>query len=430
MEIQCNYELADEILEHLETDYSQIIKTFCHGWDFGDIREVSFMGDAHNRGKKTARVEMDNGVTVYYKPHCLQNSQRYQEIYAYLCKKAGISCIEQRYLIRDTYGWEKHIEWQCCHTEEEVRRYFFRMGIHLMLGYTLGVTDLHGENVMAHGEHPVIIDLETCPGYIIQTEESSVRRKTETLLAKSVLHTGILPVLTWGAGKEAVILSAVNTGKIVTPFRVPAVKKAETSEMYIDYQPVEFEIKENTLKINDKIVNAYEYAGNLEQGFRFAYEKVLTDKAITEMLEAFYDTGARVILRHTQQYSMYRFLSWHPDYVGERKRRAQLLQVMHREGETETQKKIHDYEIQDLLENDIPCFQTEGKERCLYTGNGKMVKDYFPVSPYEAWKIHMKHLGKKDCQYQCDLIRLSMTMQRKKEAVFIKSILELCRKHR
>lgn len=430
MEIQCNYELADEILEHLETDYSQIIKTFCHGRDFGDIREVSFMGDAHNRGKKTARVEMDNGVTVYYKPHCLQNSQRYQEIYAYLCKKAGISCIEQRYLIRDTYGWEKHIEWQCCHTEEEIRRYFFRMGIHLMLGYTLGVTDLHGENVMAHGEHPVIIDLETCPGYIIQTEESSVRRKTETLLAKSVLHTGILPVLTWGAGKEAVILSAVNTGKIVTPFRVPAVKKAETSEMYIDYQPVEFEIKENTLKINDKIVNAYEYAGNLEQGFRFAYEKVLTDKAITEMLEAFYDTGARVILRHTQQYSMYRFLSWHPDYVGERKRRAQLLQVMHREGETETQKKIHDYEIQDLLKNDIPCFHTEGRERCIYTGDGKSVKDYFPVSPYESWKIHMKHLGKKDCQYQCDLIWLSMTMQRKKEAVFIKSILELCRKHR
>lgn len=49
MEIQCNYELADEILEHLETDHSQIIKTFCDGRDFGDIREVSFMGDAHNR---------------------------------------------------------------------------------------------------------------------------------------------------------------------------------------------------------------------------------------------------------------------------------------------------------------------------------------------------------------------------------------------
>ena len=413
MEIQYNYELAVEILEHLQKDRSQIIKTFCNGKAFENICAVRFMGDAHKRGRKAARVELDNGIILYYKPYNLQNSERYQEIYAYLCKQAGISCIEQRYLLRNTYGWERHIEWQCCHTEEEIQRYFFRMGIHLMLGYTLGITDLHGENVIAHGEYPVIIDLETCPGYIIQTEESSVRRKTETLLAKSVLHTGILPVLTWDSGKEAVILSAVNTGKIVTPFRVPAVKKAETSEMYIDYEPVEFEINGNTLKINDKIVNAYEYAENLEQGFRFAYEKVLTDKMITEMLGTFYDTGARVILRHTQQYDMYRFLSWHPDYVDERMKREQILAVIHRKGETKTQKKIHDYEIQDLLENDIPYFRAEGRDRCIYTGDGKRVNDYFLISPYETWKIHMKDLGKKDCRHQCDLIWLSMTMQRK-----------------
>lgn len=82
-----------------------------------------------------------------------------------------------------------------------------------------------------------------------------------------------------------------------------------------------------------------------EQGFRFAYEKVLTDKMITEMLGTFYDTGARVILRHTQQYDMYRFLSGHPDYVDERMKREQILAVIHRKGETKTQKKIHDYEI-------------------------------------------------------------------------------------
>ena len=150
-----------------------------------------------------------------------------------------------------------------------------------------------------------------------------------------------------------------------------------------------------------------------EQGFRFAYEKVLTDKMITEMLGTFYDTGARVILRHTQQYDMYRFLSWHPDYVDKRMKREQILAVIHRKGETKTQKKIHDYEIQDLLENDIPYFRAEGRDRCIYTGDGKRVNDYFLISPYEAWKIHMKDLGKKDCRHQCDLIWLSMTMQRK-----------------
>ena len=66
-----------------------------------------------------------------------------------------------------------------------------------------------------------------------------------------------------------------------------------------------------------------------------------------------------------------------------------------------------------------------GRERCIYTGDGKSVKDYFPVSPYEAWKIHMKDLGKKDCQYQCGLIRLSMSMQRKNRNSFITHIPEL-----
>ena len=54
------------------------------------------------------------------------------------------------------------------------------MGIHLFLGYALGATDLHGENIIAHGEYPVIIDMETYPGYLKQQSEkdgSSVEEK-------------------------------------------------------------------------------------------------------------------------------------------------------------------------------------------------------------------------------------------------------------
>ena len=79
----------------------------------------------------------------------------------------------------------------------EVEHYYFRMGIHLFLGYALGATDLHGENIIAHGEYPVIIDMETYPGYLKQQSEkdgSSVEEKinksTEIKLANSVIHTG------------------------------------------------------------------------------------------------------------------------------------------------------------------------------------------------------------------------------------------------
>ena len=80
-------------------------------------------------------------------------------------------------LSRPTYGWEENIENKSCNTKEEIERYYFRLGIHLFLGYALGATDLHGENIVAHGEHPVIIDMETYPGYITKNSGSSNQNK-------------------------------------------------------------------------------------------------------------------------------------------------------------------------------------------------------------------------------------------------------------
>lgn len=101
-----------------------------------------------------------------------------------------------KYLSRPTYGWEENIENKSCNTKEEIERYYFRLGIHLFLGYALGATDLHGENIVAHGEHPVIIDMETYPGYITKNNRSSTEEKAEIKIREkimtSVLNTGIL----------------------------------------------------------------------------------------------------------------------------------------------------------------------------------------------------------------------------------------------
>ena len=91
---------------------------------------------------------------------------------------------------------EENIENKSCNIKEEIERYYFRLGIHLFLGYALGATDLHGENIVAHGEHPVIIDMETYPGYITKNSGSSTEEKAEIKIREkimtSVLNTGIL----------------------------------------------------------------------------------------------------------------------------------------------------------------------------------------------------------------------------------------------
>ena len=163
-----------------------------------------------------------------------------------------------RCLSRQTYGWEENIENKSCNTKEEIERYYFRLGIHLFLGYALGATDLHGENIVAYGEHPVIIDMETYPGYITKNSGSSTEEKAEIKIREkimtSVLNTGILPVLTWGTGNNRVLMSAVNMhGKIRTPFKMPVVKDDKTSNIHIEYEQVEFEIKECIVRLNGEV---------------------------------------------------------------------------------------------------------------------------------------------------------------------------------
>lgn len=187
-----------EIRKSLYAEKEQIQKIFCDGRKFsGTVGIYMSKGDIHRGGRSVAKVELDNGTILYYKPHSLDKNIKYQELYNYLCRKTGISCKMVRYLSHDSYGWEEKIENIPCKNESEVEHYYFRMGIHLFLGYALGATDLHGENIIAHGEYPVIIDMETYPGYLKQQSEkdgSSVEEKinksTEIKLANSVIHTG------------------------------------------------------------------------------------------------------------------------------------------------------------------------------------------------------------------------------------------------
>ncbi|MDO4338237.1 MAG: type 2 lanthipeptide synthetase LanM [Eubacteriales bacterium] len=411
LEVSNTYSMASEIVRNLQADKGQIVKSFCSGQDFTGIAELQFTGDSHNGGKRTARVRLDNGAVLYYKPHSLRRNKQYQSVYGYLCEKAGSTYKKVQYLSRDTYGWEENVENRSCKTKEEVDRYYFRMGIHLFIGYALSATDLHGENIVAHGEHPVIVDMETFPGYFIQTEEGSADRKTETILAGSVIHTGMLPVLTWGQGSQTVVMSAMGNGaKITTPFRMPVVKKPETSEMYIDYEPLEFEMKECVVRLKGQAVNGGDYVEKLIQGFQSAYLTVLTDNYVKELLSGFFYGTSRIVLRHTQQYVMYWIASLHPDYMGGIEQRKSLLSVIHKAGETQLQRKIHDYEISDLVQNEIPYFEMEGMGRGIYDGNGGYYENYFPCTPYDGWKKHMNQMTLKDMQKQCDLIRISIAM--------------------
>ena len=62
---------------------------------------------------------------------------------------------------RSDYGWVEFVEQRPCLNQQEANHYFQRAGVTACLLYLLNGTDCHYENLIAHGEYPVLIDLET-----------------------------------------------------------------------------------------------------------------------------------------------------------------------------------------------------------------------------------------------------------------------------
>ena len=68
-----------------------------------------------------------------------------------------------RAIARDGYGWTEFIEHAGCADAEGCKRFFRRAGAWLALFHCFAGADMHQENMIAAGEHPVPIDLRNDP---------------------------------------------------------------------------------------------------------------------------------------------------------------------------------------------------------------------------------------------------------------------------
>ena len=271
------------------------------------------IGDRHNHGRSVSKILLDDGISIYYKPHSLKKAICYQDIYETLCERAGLESGTQRdcdhtndckdpiytgkvpYIDCSDYGWEGEARKPECESEEQVKRYFFRMGIHLFLAYALSVSDLHGEKFLACGEYPVLLDFETLPGYAGTTDGEVVDKQISNYINSSVVKTGILTELIRGG--NGAIVSALSTGAAVrTPFRMPAIKNQGTSEMYIEHEPVELTLSGCVVTCKGEVMQPLDYQKEICGGFTSAYRTYLADTSIRKAKEPFFEARTRILL--------------------------------------------------------------------------------------------------------------------------------------
>src|SRR6516164_3119816 len=167
------------------------------------------LGDAHRGGRSVLIAEFRSGLRVVYKPRGLAVDVHFQELLSWLDERGDHSPFRTlRILDRGTYGWAEFVAEQPCTSPDEVRRFYRRQGGYLALLYALDATDFHCENLIAAGEHPVLVDLEAL---FHPREPAAGATHTDGPaddVASSVLRVGLLPLRLWdGAGSDGIDLS-------------------------------------------------------------------------------------------------------------------------------------------------------------------------------------------------------------------------------
>src|SRR5262249_25892155 len=153
----------------------------------------------------------------------------------------------------------------------QIRRFYRRQGGNLALFYALSATDMHAENVIAHGEHPVVVDVEALLHANLDCGMAAhaAARLARHAMTNSVLRPGLLPQRifagdAWGGGA----LSARGAGdEHFTPQPAPQWLDAGTDEFRMVRERVPMAIKGNRPTVNGMEFSFLDYAQELEAGF-------------------------------------------------------------------------------------------------------------------------------------------------------------------
>ena len=152
-----------EYLHRYRTDRPLLAQALGLGRDPGPIVDLELgLSDPHRGGRSVVRFSTASGASFYYHPKHLGLFAGFNALLGWINARGNPTPLQQtRCLQRPGYGWMAPVPHRPCPDPGAVRRYYERAGQLLCLAYVLNGTDLHRENLVCSGEHPVLIDLET-----------------------------------------------------------------------------------------------------------------------------------------------------------------------------------------------------------------------------------------------------------------------------
>lgn len=397
--------------------------------DFGRLQEFFSLGparlcrargsagDAHKQGRSVHILEFDNKKKLVYKPRPLAVDLRFQELLQYF-NQHGLEPKLHTTKVLDchSYGWTEFIEAKSCQQEAELRRFYQRQGSLLAILYATSSTDLHLENLIACGENPVVVDLETVfhpEFHCTEDSASSVEKIAGAKYIDSVMSVGLLPTPVHAAGRSMDKSALGATANQELPFEVDGVTRFGTDEIHIAKVPGRIGEIRSRPALNDVPADVCNYRQELEDGFRNAYQLILELRSDllgkTGAISKFAPCTVRAVIRPSAYYADLLQEALHPTFNRNSLDQDLIFKNLYfSAAENCAYLKTIPFERQQLMQGDIPYFTCKPGSRDLASSDGSVIKDVLKLSGFETCRKRIERMSNEDLDWQLWLLDASL----------------------
>lgn len=403
-----------EVLKNIDLNKEKLISLYLDG-NYENLKITKMdvgAGDSHQQGRSVVIINLINNYRIVYKPRSLMIDAKFQKFCNWLDSQEIPNYLRLKnptIYTKEEYGFVSYVEYKTCSDDKELCNYYHRIGQLLALLYLFDAKDCHHENIIAHGDMPVLIDLETLFHGSLMEYTHDLEEK---LLENSVLETLLLPKKIKINNKTDKVLDIGGIGAFSEqecPLSVPTIINQGRSDMKVIYTNPVIPAEANVPKISGEEISNINihYINEIISGFTVLYDWINSNKLLVKetILNLFNNVECRLILHSTNHYATLLRLSNHPDLNADPINKEVFLCKVGINNINNKGKLLNSYEHRDLLNHDIPYFFNKFEMRNIYDSYHKKIDNVKLLrSPSENFKKRLAAICERDKKIQLDLI--------------------------
>ncbi len=418
-------EAAREFLVRLEADLAELETRFHQGQPLGPVVRLDpDLSDRHRAGRTALRVHFAAGFRLIYKAKAIAAEASFWNLLGWIILNANLPPLRTlQVLDGGAYGWVEEVEPRPCQNQRDVETFYYRAGMLVCLIYALEGSDCHQENLIAAGEHPVLIDHETLLQPRIRYfgplgEEGPLSLAGRSFYEDSVFRTALLPRFEIRPSGESYDVSGLGGTEVqLTHRRRKIWENVNTDAMRLGSEPISFRPTHNVVLLDGEKVQAAPYVDQMAAGFEQMYGFLQARRA--ELLGPNSPLrnwrGLRFVFRDTAIYGSMLKRLFSPRCLRDGVDASIELELLTRpllyaEDRPSSWPILAD-ERTSLLQGDIPLFQYAAEGDSLILEGGGSIPEFFRESGFSQVQRRFGTLSEEDLERQLGFLRAAFELQ-------------------